>query len=93
MAAAEAYDLDIFQVRIFSGNDSGSEHSRMVVVDDIETAVGEIHVVDARNGICGEDRNAETREHLRKVVVDQRIILVRSRGEDHGVAVLLCDLF
>ena len=69
MAAAEAYDLDIFQVWIFSGNDSGSEHSRMVVVDDIETAVGEIHVVDARNGVCGKDRDAETREHLRKVVV------------------------
>ncbi|CCY10533.1 unknown [Clostridium sp. CAG:81] len=92
MSATEAYDLDIFQMRILGGDDGGAQHSRVIVVYHIQAAVREIHVVDARDRVGGEHRDAETRKHLRQAVVDQWIVLVGSRCQDHSVAVLLRHL-
>ena len=92
MSAAEAYDLDILQVRILGGDNGGTKHSRVVVVYHIQAAVREVHVVDARDRVRGEHRDAETREHLRQTVVDEGIVLVRSRRQDHSVPVFLGHL-
>ena len=60
----------------------------MVVVDDVETAVREIHVAHARHGIGREHRDSHLREHLGESVVDEFVVVVRARRKHHRIAAL-----
>ena len=60
----------------------------MVIVHNIQTAFAQIRHVLSRKRIHRKHRNPEAREHLRKFMIHQRIILIRSGRQYNCKSVL-----
>ena len=85
MAAAEAHDLHILQMLVLGCQNRCGKHSGMVVIDHIQTAHGKIHLGRFLQRIRRQHRNTETGEHLRQIMIDQSVILVRAGRQYNGV--------
>ena len=77
MAAAEADNLHIFQMWISGSQNSSGQHAGMIIIDNIQSAHAQIHMVGFFQRICRQHRNAETCKHFRKVMVHKGIVLIR----------------
>ena len=64
----------------------------MVVVDDVDPAVGQVHLAGARHGIGCQDRDAKSCDHIRQIMVAQGVILIRPRSQHNGIAAFPSDL-
>ena len=78
MPASEADNLCILQIITARRKHSAGQHARMVVVDDVQSAVAQIHAIDVRQTVYGQHRNMVLGKQLRQIMIDQRIILIRS---------------
>ena len=85
MAAAEAHDLHILQMLIPGCQNRCGKHPGMIVIDHIQTAHGEIHLGRFLQRIRRQHRNTEAGEHLRQIMIDQSVILVRAGRQHNGV--------
>ena len=92
MSASEADDLGIFEVWIFGRYNGRRNHARMVVVDDVEPALRQVDVSNARYGIGDEDWYALLDEHIGKVMVHQFVIVIWPRCEDDRIRAVAAHL-
>ena len=76
MAAAEADNLHIFQMWISGSQNSSGQHAGMIIIDNIQPAHAQIHMVGFLQRICRQHRNTETCKHFRKVMVHKGIVLI-----------------
>ena len=88
VAAAKADDLDVLQAVVLGGQHGGSQHPGVVVVDDVQPAAGEVHLVHVGQGVVGQHRDAQADEQFGQRVVDQLVVLIGAAGQHHRVAVL-----
>ena len=56
MAAAEADNLHIFQMWISGSQNSSGQHAGMIIIDNIQPAHAQIHMVGFLQRICGMPR-------------------------------------
>ena len=89
VAAAEAAHLHELELGRRCDDDRARQHARMVVVHDVDAAVGKIDVADPRHRIGRQHGDAALREELGQPVVDQRVVVVRARSDHHRVAAVL----
>ena len=85
-AAAERVELDELKVLVAGDEFRGGIETR--VIDPlVRDADGPLGVEVDGEAVLGEDREAETRDHLGDAVVDLRVDVVGAAGEDDAAAV------
>ena len=84
VAAAEAYELDVFQMRASRGDHGGAQHARVEVVHHVEAASRKVDLVHVGHSIGADHGDAELGEGARQLVVDQVVVLVRPACEHDG---------
>ena len=84
VAAAEAHELDVFQMRASRSDHGGAQHARVEVVHHVKAASRKVDLVHVGHSIGADHGDAELGEGARQLVVDQVVILVRSACEHDG---------
>ena len=84
MAAAKAHHLHVLQAVALSRQDGGGEHPCVEVVDNVDPAFTEVHILDTRNRVRCEHGNSRGDKHLRQVVIDKGIVLIGPGRQDNS---------
>ena len=84
VAAAEAHELDVFQIRASRGDYGGAQHTRVEVVHHVEAASRKVDLVHVGHRIGADHGDTELGEGARQLVVDQVVVLVRPACEHDG---------
>ena len=84
VAAAEAHELDIFQIRTSRSDHGGAQHARVEVVHHVEAASRKVDLVHVGHCIGADHGDAKLGEGARQLVVDQVVVLIRPACEHDG---------
>ncbi len=92
VAAAEADDLHELHVGALCGKHAGGKHARVEVVHHVDKAVLQRHLFAAWHRIGSEHGDAALGEQRGQVVVHQRVVVVGTPRQHHGVGAVVARL-
>ena len=93
MSAAKAYYLYIFQMIVLRSQYTAAQHTGMEVVYYIDTRLAQFHIRQIGQRIRSQHRHAHAYQQFGKLVVYQRIVVIRPAGQHHGKAVVFLNAF
>ena len=92
MAAAEVYDLDVFQAAVFGCGHGSGQHPGMEIVHDVQAALIQLLLFSRGKGVRRKHRDPKSRQKGRQVMVNEGIRLVGPCGQHYGIAALFLYL-